>query len=72
MALQVLREVTEWKVDFKQPNHVYLMDGDKVYAYQKWGDGEVVVFDTPRKINKRYRKFEKMKTNPFSNIQINA
>lgn len=69
--MQVLREITEWKVDFRQPNHVYLMDGDKVYAYQKWGEGEVFVFDPPQKISKRYRKFEKMKTNPFVGLQFN-
>lgn len=66
MAIECLREVTEWKVDFRQPNHVYLMDGDKVLAYQKWGEGDPIYFDTPRKINKRYRKFVKEKISPFS------
>ena len=66
--METLREVTVWDVDFRQPNHVYLMDGDKVLAYQKWGEGEVVVYSTPRKLNKRYRKFEKIKTKVFDQI----
>ena len=65
MALQVIKEVTVWDVDFRQPNHVYLMDGDKVIAYQKWGEGEPIYFDTKRKLDKRYRKFEPVLVSPF-------
>lgn len=68
VMLEILKEVTEWEVDFRQPNHVYLMDGDKVHAYQKWGEGEIVVYPEPRRMNKRYRKFVKLKTNPFKDI----
>ena len=66
--MQIVKEVTEWAVDYRQPNHVYLMDGDKVYAYQKWGEGEVMIFDPPSKISKRYRKFKPVKTNCFDDI----
>jgi hypothetical protein len=69
MTLQVIREVTEWDVGFRQPNHVYLMDGDKVVAYQKWGEGEPIYFDTKRKLDKRYRKFEPVKVSPFKELQ---
>lgn len=66
MALQVIKEVTVWDVDYRQPNHVYLMDGDKVIAYQKWGEGEPIYFDTKRKLDKRYRKFEPVLVSPFN------
>lgn len=68
MAIQVIKEVTVWKVDYRQPNHVYLMDGDNVLAYQKWGEGEPIYFDTKQKLNKRYRKFEPVKVSPFKEL----
>ena len=43
-SMEVIKEVTVWNVDFRQPNHVYLMDGEKVIAYQKWGEGEPIYF----------------------------
>jgi hypothetical protein len=56
MALEALKEVTEWKVDFRQPNHTYLLDGDKVVAYRPWHTGEPV-WGTPIRFDRRYRKF---------------
>ena len=70
MALEVIKEITEWNVDFRQPNHVYLMDGDKVLAYQKWGEGEPIYFKTKKKLNKGRRKFEKVKVSPFNSVDI--
>ena len=61
MALEVLKETTVWKVDFRQPNHVYLMDGSKVLAYKKWGEGEAIWFKEPGKFDKRRRTFQKLK-----------
>jgi hypothetical protein len=57
MALEALKEVTEWKVDFRQPNHTYLLDGDKLVAYRPWHTGEPV-WGTPMRFDRRYRKFE--------------
>jgi hypothetical protein len=67
MALQVIKEITEWKVDFRQPNHVYLMDGSKVVAYQPWGEGEPVYYTNKQKLDKRRRQFETvpLKQSPF-------
>ena len=72
MALEVIREVTEWKVDYRQPNHVYLMSGEKVIGYQKWGEGEPVYYTTKQKLDKRRRKFVKvsMKESVFKTVDI--
>jgi hypothetical protein len=63
MALEVIKEVTEWKVDYRQPNHIYLMEGSRPIAYQKWGEGEPIYFTTKQKLDKRYRKFETIPLN---------
>lgn len=60
-----VRETTKWDVEYKQPNHVYLMEGDKIYAYIKWGEGDAEWFKNPIRIDKRGRKFEELKANPF-------
>jgi hypothetical protein len=72
MSLEVIREITEWKVDYRQPNHVYLMSGERVIAYQKWGEGLPIYFDHKAKFDKRGRKFIKvpMKDSPFKSVDI--
>jgi hypothetical protein len=72
MAYEVIQEVTEWKVDYRQPNHVYLMKGEKVIGYQKWGEGEPIYYTRKQKLDKRGRKFIKisMKDSPFKTVDI--
>lgn len=72
MALEVLKEVTEWKVDYRQPNHTYLMKGERAVGYQKWHEGEPIYYTTKQKLDKRGRKFVKvpLKESVFKEVDI--
>ena len=59
-----VKEVTKWDSDI-QANHTYLLDGDKMVAYIKFGKGDPFYFKSPIRIDKRGRKFEELKKNPF-------
>ena len=63
--MQAVREVTEWEGDI-QPNHTYLLDGDKMLAYMPKGSTSPVYFNKPMSIRLSGRKFEKLPSNPFS------
>lgn len=64
--MEAVREVTVWKDVSGQPNHDYLLDGDKVIAYRPWGTGEIRKLKGNLKIDRRGRKFEKLVPNPFA------
>lgn len=55
--MEAVKEITEWKVDGRQPNHTYLLDGDKILAYRQWHTGEPI-WGSPMRFDRRYRKFE--------------
>lgn len=63
--MEAVREVTVWKGVTRQPNHDYLLDGDRVLAYRQWGEGAVIPLSGRSKIDRRGRKFEKLDPNPF-------
>jgi len=54
--VKVLREVTEWASKV-QPNHVYLVEGDKILAYQPHGRGPVTHFAYRARLDRARRKF---------------
>jgi hypothetical protein len=62
--MEAVREITEW-ADGSKCNHTYLLDGDKMVAYMPFGKKTQTVFKNPIRIDKRGRKFEKLKQNPF-------
>jgi hypothetical protein len=72
MTFEVIKEVTEWKVDYRQPNHTYLMKGEKVIGYQQWHEGPPIYFAHKGKFNKARRKFIKIpfKDSPFKTVGI--
>lgn len=63
MPLKIQQEVTRWDVDYRQPNHVYLVSGDKAVAYVPWGKGKPVYFRSFQRIDRRGRKFVEVRKN---------
>jgi hypothetical protein len=62
--MEAVKEITVW-ADGTTANHTYLLDGDKMVAYIPFGKTIQTVFKNPIRIDKRGRKFEKLKKNPF-------
>jgi hypothetical protein len=57
-------ETTKWDMDF-QPNHTYLLDGEKIVAYIPVGTTEIRYVKSRMTINKRGRTFRELKVSPF-------
>jgi hypothetical protein len=57
--LKMLKEVTHWNVDFRQPNHTYLLNGKgQILAYARWhSDTDIDILKSRSYLDKRYRKF---------------
>ena len=62
--MQAYKETTVWDGDI-QANHTYLLDGDNMVAYIKFGKGEPYYFKKPIRIDRRGRKFELVEPSPF-------
>lgn len=63
--MKVLKEVTEdWDVDYKLPNHTYLLDGDKVIAYKPWHEDPIQRLKGKYSLDRRYRKFVELEFVP--------
>ena len=57
MACKIMREITDWQGFQRQPNHVYLMSGDKALAYSRWGQDRPFYFHTFIRLDRRGRRF---------------
>lgn len=65
--MEAVLEVTKWEgIEYRQPNHIYLLEGDKVLAYIKWGEGKPEYLSGKIKIDRRGRKFVKSDINLFN------
>lgn len=62
--MQAFQETTKWE-DPKQPNHIYLMESDRAYAYLRAGSKIPFYFSKPMQISKRGRKFVPLFVMPF-------
>lgn len=62
--MEAVKEITVW-ADGTTANHTYLLNGDKMVAYIPFGKTAQTIFKNPIRIDKRGRKFEKLKVNPF-------
>lgn len=58
--MEILKEVTNWDVDYRQPNHTYLVNNKgQIIACAKWHSNEIEIYRSRQTLNKRYRKFVK-------------
>ena len=69
--MQAFKEITVWADSNTAINHTYLLDGDKMVAYIRYGTTEPFWFKTPIKISKSGRKFEQASDDLF-NLSMNV
>jgi hypothetical protein len=68
-GMEILKEITQWEVSYRQPNHTYLVNNKgQIIAYAKWHSNDIMIFKTRDTLNKRYRKFEKSNHSGLSKL----
>ena len=57
--MKILKEISDWSVEYRQPNHTYLVNSkNQIVAYAKWhSQKDVLIFQSRNQLDKRYRKF---------------
>jgi len=66
---EIIKEITEWKMDGKQSNHTYLIDKKgRILAFAKWHTNQIDILKSMPVIDKRYRKFIKSEHNELSKL----
>lgn len=68
--MKAYQEVTKWNVEYRQPNHQYLLDGDRAIAYRKWGEGLPEFSKNPMRINRSGRKFVEIDISVFGKFDL--
>jgi hypothetical protein len=67
--MEILKEVTQWDVEYRQPNHTYLVNNKgQIVAYAKWHSNEIMLFKSRTRLDTRYRKFEKSNHKALSKL----
>ena len=70
--MEAVKEVTVWAGAKSAVNHTYLLDGDKMVAYIRYGTTEPFWFKNPIKgFSRSGRKFEKVSDEIF-NMSMNV
>jgi hypothetical protein len=66
---EIIKEITEWNLAGKQPNHTYLIDKKgRILAFAKWHSNAIDILKSRPVIDKRYRKFIKTEHNELSKL----
>lgn len=68
--MKIVKEITNWQVDYRQPNHTYLINAkNQIVAYAKWhSKTDIMVFESRSVLDKRYRKFIEVQHSALSKI----
>jgi len=60
--MQILKEVTVWDVDYRQPNHTYLLNPkNQIVAYAKLHGNEITELKSRIVLNRKSREFVETK-----------
>ena len=62
--MKAVQEVTQWESNL-QPNHQYLLEGNRMLAYIPAGTRKPIYFRQPLSFDQRGRKFLELKKSPF-------
>lgn len=62
--MKAVKEITQWEAN-AAVNHTYLLDGDKMLAYIRYGTTEPFWFKKPITISRSGRKFEHASSDLF-------
>lgn len=66
--MQILKEITEWDIDYPIINKIYLLDlKDNIIAYTN-SDNTIIQLQNPIKLDKRRRKFIKVNHTGLSKL----
>lgn len=69
---EILKETTDWSCDYVVPNHTYLIGkSGKILAYENCFTGEIHILKNGIKLDKRYRKFIKVKSPKLQALKKN-
>jgi hypothetical protein len=68
-GMEILKEISDWNVDFTAPNHTYLINQKgQIIAYAKHHGEEITILKSRHYLDKRYRKFLKDNHSELSKI----